>query len=248
MSGPDDDARSVTFCDDAVNPNRKNRGVIVAIRKFCDNAGMKSPTKKCDLKKIRLVCTEPATIPTAEGMWKAIAFYDAAASADGSTHLVLTMGDVAGATDLPVRVQSECMTSEVFGSLKCDCAGQLKKAMRMIKKRGRGAIIYLRQEGRGIGIFNKIRAYHLQDHGFDTVDANAKLGLPQDSRDYCDAAAILRHLGVVSVRLMTNNPQKLKDVEKDGVKVTKRIPLRVRPGKYDRAYLKVKRDRMGHDL
>ncbi|MEY4744539.1 MAG: 3,4-dihydroxy-2-butanone 4-phosphate synthase/GTP cyclohydrolase [Candidatus Parcubacteria bacterium] len=209
------------------------------------NARMTSGTRK---KSPRLVCTEPALIPTATGTWKAIAFYDAADKTDGSTHVVFVMGDVAGAEDLPVRVQSECMTSEVFGSLKCDCDGQLKMAMRHVRTRGRGAIVYLRQEGRGIGIFNKIRAYHLQDHGLDTVEANLKLGLPPDSREYGAAAAILRKLGVVSVRLMTNNPQKRKDLEAEGVKVTATIPLRTRPNRYNRDYLRIKKTRMGHDL
>ncbi len=199
-------------------------------------------------KTPRLVCTEPATIPTAVGTWQAIAFYDAADRTDGNTHVAFVMGDVAGAKDLPVRVQSECMTSEVFGSLKCDCDAQLKLAMRYIRTRGRGAIVYLRQEGRGIGIFNKIRAYHLQDHGLDTVEANVKLGLPPDSREYSAAAAMLRKLGVVSIRLMTNNPQKLKDLEAEGVKVTARIPVRTRPNRYDREYLRIKKKKMGHDL
>lgn len=218
---------------------------VIAARQCCYNDGM---TKRTHAKRSRLVCTEPANIPTRYGTWKAVAFYDAADRRDGNTHLVFYMGDVAGAKDLPVRVQSECMTSEVFGSLRCDCDEQLKMAMRRIGRRGTGAIVYLRQEGRGIGIFNKIRAYHLQDHGLDTVEANAKLGLPQDSREYCGAAAILRKLGVASVRLMTNNPLKIKGLEREGVAVKGRIPLRVRPGKYNRAYLKAKRDRMGHDL
>ncbi len=199
-------------------------------------------------KSARLVCTEPANIPTPHGMWKAIAFYDAADRKAGNTHLVFVMGDVAGARDLPVRVQSECMTSEVFDSLKCDCDGQLKLAMRYVAKRKKGAIIYLRQEGRGIGIFNKIRAYHLQDHGLDTVEANAKLGLPQDSREYCPAAAVLRKLGVASIRLMTNNPLKKKGLEAEGVAVTGVIPVRTRPNRYNRKYLDVKKKRMGHSL
>lgn len=204
--------------------------------------------KTSHVKKSKLVCSEAATLPTGEGTWKVIAFYDSANRSDGETHLVLTMGDVAGAKNLPVRVQSECLTSEVFGSLKCDCDDQLHMAMRAIRKRGRGAIVYLRQEGRGIGIFNKIRAYHLQDHGFDTVEANRKLGLPDDSRQYCGAAAILRKLGVESIRLMTNNPAKVAGLKREGLAVTGRIPLRAKPGKYNRAYLKTKRDKMRHDL
>lgn len=199
-------------------------------------------------KKPRVIRTEAANIPTPTGVWKAIAFYDAADKRDGNTHLVFFVGAVAGAKDLLVRVQSECMTSEVFGSLKCDCADQLKMAMKRIARRGRGAVVYLRQEGRGIGIFNKIRAYHLQDHGLDTVEANARLGLPQDSREYRPAAAILRELGVASVRLLSNNPSKKKGLEEEGIVVTGRVSLRVRPGRHNRAYLKAKRDKMGHDL
>ncbi len=187
-------------------------------------------------------------LPTREGIWKTVAFYDAAAKKDGQTHLVLTMGDVAGARNLPVRVQSECLTSEVFGSLRCDCDDQLHLAMRAIRKAGKGALIYLRQEGRGIGIFNKIRAYHLQDHGFDTVEANRQLGLPDDSREYCAAAAILRKLGVESIRLMTNNPAKVAGLKSEGIVVAGKLPLRAKPGKYNRAYLKTKRDKMKHDL
>lgn len=187
-------------------------------------------------------------MPTREGTWKVIAFYDDSAKGDSETHLVLYMGDVAGAKKLPVRVQSECLTSEVFGSLRCDCDDQLHIAMRVIHKLGKGAIVYLRQEGRGIGIFNKIRAYHLQDHGFDTVEANRKLGLPDDSREYNEAAAILRRLGVESIRLMTNNPAKVSALKKEGVTVVGKMPLRAKPGKYNRGYLKTKRDKMKHDL
>lgn len=158
------------------------------------------------------------------------------------------MGDLMGARKLPVRVQSECLTSEVFGSLKCDCDDQLHLAMRKIRTSGRGAIVYLRQEGRGIGIFNKIRAYHLQDHGFDTVEANKKLGLPEDARDYAAAAAILKKMGVASVRVMTNNPLKVAGLKREGAVVSGRIPLRAKPGKFNRAYLKTKRDKMKHDL
>ncbi len=204
--------------------------------------------KRTSLRKTHLVCTEAATLPTHEGIWKIIAFYDGAAKNDGETHLILTMGDIAGARNLPVRVQSECLTSEVFGSLKCDCDDQLHLAMRIIHKRGRGALIYLRQEGRGIGIFSKIRAYHLQDHGFDTVEANRKLGLSDDTREYRSAAVILKKLGVESIRLMTNNPLKMSGLKKEGTKVTGKMPLRVKPGKYNRGYLKTKRDKMKHDL
>lgn len=199
-------------------------------------------------KVLPIVCSESAKLPTPTGVWQVVAFYTKAANSDAQTHVVLSVGDLAGAGRVLVRVQSECLTSEVFGSLKCDCAVQLDAAMRSIRKEGRGVIVYLRQEGRGIGIFKKIRAYHLQDHGYDTVEANAKLGLPQDSREYSAAAAILEKLGVASIRLMSNNPRKIRGLKSVGVKVVGRVPLEAKPGKYTRDYLRVKRKKMGHLL
>ncbi|HTM67686.1 MAG TPA: GTP cyclohydrolase II [Candidatus Binatia bacterium] len=204
--------------------------------------------KKSSRGKKGLVLSEAANLPTRIGVWKAVAFYDPADKAGGETHVALIYGDVAGRDGLLVRVQSECLTSEVFGSLKCDCDEQLKLSMRRIVRAGRGVIVYLRQEGRGIGIFNKIRAYHLQDHGLDTVEANRKLGLPIDSRAYRPAAQILEKLGVCSIRLMTNNPLKVKGLAAEGVKIDGRVPVRSKPNKYDRKYLAVKKKRMGHDL
>lgn len=199
-------------------------------------------------KKPRIRCSEPANLPTSTGAWTTIAFYDPHAKDDGETHVVLYKGDVAGGEDVLVRVQSECLTSEVFGSLKCDCDDQLKLAMRRIRKAGRGIIVYLRQEGRGVGIFAKIRAYHLQDHGLDTIEANKRLGLPVDSRFYGSAADILAVLGVRSIRLLSNNPLKAKGLAKLGVKVAGTVPLRAKPNRYNRGYLKIKRRQMGHTL
>lgn len=196
----------------------------------------------------RITRSEPAKLPTPFGTWTAIAFYDPQSRRDGAVHLAMVFGDVAGRSSVPVRVHSECMTSEVFGSRKCDCAGQLKESMRRIRRAGRGVIVYLRQEGRGIGIFNKIRAYHLQDHGYDTIEANKKLGLAVDSREYCPAAAIIRDLGIVSIRLMTNNPAKKRGLAAEGIKVAGVIPVRTRPNRYNRDYLAIKKKRMGHDL
>ncbi len=163
-------------------------------------------------------------------------------------HVALVMGDTTDATDLLVRVHSECLTSEVFGSLKCDCRQQLQAAQRTIAQAGRGIVLYLRQEGRGIGLANKIRAYELQSAGHDTVDANRMLGLPDDARDYSCAAAMLVHLGVQSVRLMTNNPAKVSALESLGVVVTGRDSVIVEPSKLAASYLETKRQRMGHDL
>ena len=163
-------------------------------------------------------------------------------------HVALTMGDLDGADDVLVRVHSECLTSEVFGSLKCDCKQQLAWAQQAIAKAGRGAVIYLRQEGRGIGLANKIRAYELQGHGADTVDANRLLGLPDDAREYDSAAAMIRHLGVQSVRLMTNNPTKVDGLVELGVEVSGREPVLVSTNPWSASYLETKLQRMGHAL
>jgi len=163
-------------------------------------------------------------------------------------HVALVMGDVRDQTRVTVRVHSECLTSEVFGSLKCDCRGQLEAAQAEIARCGRGVLIYLRQEGRGIGLTNKIRAYELQAHGHDTVDANRILGLPDDARDYSGAAAMLQHLGIVSVRLMTNNPAKLKALRSLGVDVEARVSSVVGVNPFSAPYLEAKRIRMGHAL
>lgn len=162
-------------------------------------------------------------------------------------HVAITMGDLDGAEGVLVRVHSECLTSEVFGSLKCDCRKQLVAAQRAIAEAGRGAVFYLRQEGRGIGLANKIRAYELQNAGHDTVDANRLLGLPDDTRDYAPAAAMIEQLGIASVRLLTNNPLKIEALRSLGVAVDRReIVCETNP--WSAAYLEAKRDRMGHIL
>ncbi|MBM4358831.1 MAG: GTP cyclohydrolase II [Deltaproteobacteria bacterium] len=162
-------------------------------------------------------------------------------------HVAITMGDLDDAEGVLIRVHSECLTSEVFGSLKCDCRKQLVAAQRAIAEAGRGAIFYLRQEGRGIGLANKIRAYELQSLGHDTVDANRLLGLPDDTRDYAPAAAMIDHLGIESVRLLTNNPLKVEALRSLGVKVERR-ELVCSTNPWSAAYLEAKRDRMGHFL
>jgi GTP cyclohydrolase II len=163
-------------------------------------------------------------------------------------HVALTMGSFAGdGQDVLVRIHSECITSEVFGSLKCDCRLQLVAAQRAIAEAGRGVLLYLRQEGRGIGLANKIRAYELQSEGADTVDANRLLGLPDDARDYSAAIAMLEHLGVGSVRLLTNNPSKVESLASYGLRVS-RQELLVATNHWSAAYLETKRLRMGHDI
>ncbi len=163
-------------------------------------------------------------------------------------HLALVMGDPQGAKGIPVRVHSECLTSEVFGSLKCDCKEQLDGAMAEIARRGCGAVLYLRQEGRGIGLANKIRAYALQALGADTVEANQLLHLPVDARQYDVAAAMLAELGVQSIQLMTNNPKKVEGLRALGVQVDKRIPALVAATPFSASYLEVKRRRMRHEI
>ena len=190
--------------------------------------------------KTQLECQAKATLPTRYGDFETYVFRD--------EHLALVVGDLRGREDVLVRVHSECMTSEVFGSLKCDCKQQLDAAMAAIAHAGAGAVLYLRQEGRGIGLANKIRAYALQSRGHDTVDANRLLGLPDDARRYDVARDMLQHLGVASVRLMTNNPAKVRALGALGVTVTERVPVIVAPSKHSARYLEAKRERMEHDL
>jgi GTP cyclohydrolase II len=186
-----------------------------------------------------------AELPTNHGTFRTIVF---SVEGDEAEHLALVFGDPKGKERVVVRVHSECLTGEVFGSLKCDCGGQLDSAMREVARRGVGVILYLRQEGRGIGLTNKIRAYALQAQGADTVDANRLLGLPDDARSYEAAAAMLRHLGVGSIELITNNPLKVEALEALGVQVEGRLPSLVPVGTHAQRYLDVKRDRMRHML
>ncbi|RKX71010.1 bifunctional 3,4-dihydroxy-2-butanone-4-phosphate synthase/GTP cyclohydrolase II [candidate division WOR-3 bacterium] len=161
-------------------------------------------------------------------------------------HLALVKGDVAGKKNVLVRVHSQCLTGDVFGSLRCDCGDQIAKAMKMINKEGLGVLLYMRQEGRGIGLLNKLKAYVLQDEGFDTVEANLALGLPPDLRDYGVGAQILCDLGLSTIRLITNNPRKIVGLEGYGLKVTERVPIVVKPRPENLGYLLTKRDRLGH--
>jgi GTP cyclohydrolase II len=155
-------------------------------------------------------------------------------------------GDVMGAEDLPTRLHSECLTGDVMGSLRCDCRDQLEAALRALGAKERGLVLYMRQEGRGIGLINKVRAYALQDHGLDTVDANLALGFRDDERDYAVAAHMLVSLNVGSIRLMTNNPSKIRQLEQHGIKVTGRIPHVMPANDHNRFYLETKATRSGH--
>lgn len=163
-------------------------------------------------------------------------------------HVALVMGDVALQSGVPVRIHSECLTGEVFGSLRCDCRDQLLAAQSYIAEVGTGVLLYLRQEGRGIGLTNKIKAYALQDKGADTVDANLQLHLPVDARQYDVAGAMLKQLGVRSIRLLTNNPDKLAGIRAAGIDVLERVPNWVPANRHSAGYLEVKRDRLNHEI
>src|SRR5579859_2757627 len=167
---------------------------------------------------------------------------------DNKHHVALVKGEVRGASDVLVRVHSECLTGDVFHSLRCDCGEQLESALSMIEQEGQGVLLYLSQEGRGIGLLNKLRAYKLQEEGLDTVDANLKLGLPADLRDYGIGAQILSDLGLTSIRILTNNPKKISGLAGYGMSVSDQIPIEHLPNPHNEAYLRAKRERMGHTL
>lgn len=188
---------------------------------------------------------EEADLPTAWGHFKVIPFRQ---KDNGLEHVALIKGDVSDGDPVLVRVHSSCMTGDIFGSLRCECGEQLHEAMKMIEKEGRGAIIYLNQEGRGIGLMDKIRAYRLQENGYDTVDANLHLGHKADERDYGVGANILHSLGIKKMRLMTNNPVKRIGLEGFGLEITENVPLEVKPNEYNERYLHTKKERMGHNL
>jgi 3,4-dihydroxy 2-butanone 4-phosphate synthase/GTP cyclohydrolase II len=186
------------------------------------------------------------TIPTAYGQWQAYGYRH---DIDGTEHVALALGDVAGGTDVLTRLHSECLTGDVFGSLRCDCGAQLAAAMAAIAAEGRGVVLYLRgHEGRGIGLLSKLRAYELQDAGADTVEANIELGLPADAREYSAGAQMLADLDVRSVRLLTNNPAKVSGLTGCGVDITSRVGLAATVTPYNLRYLVTKRDRLGHQI
>jgi len=188
---------------------------------------------------------EEVDMPTEYGHFKLIPFRQ---SSNGLEHMALIKGEWAPGEPIMVRVHSSCATGDIFGSKRCDCGEQLHKAMQMINKEGKGVVVYMQQEGRGIGLMNKIAAYKLQEEGYDTVDANVHLGFKPDERDYGCGAQILRKLGVQKMRLLTNNPVKRVGLEAYGLEIVENVPIEITPNQYNLTYLKTKKERMGHNL
>src|SRR4051795_9010595 len=220
------------------------------LQKFCAEHDMKMVTV-ADLIEYRrrqdkLVQREvEVKLPTAYGEFRAVAYRSLV---DNKHHIALVKGEIEGRDDVLVRVHFECLTGDVFHSMRCDCGEQLESALSMIEAEGSGVLLYLAQEGRGIGLLNKLKAYKLQEEGLDTVDANLKLGLPADLRDYGIGAQILVDLGLSSIRILTNNPKKIIGLEGYGLRVSDQIPIEHQPNAHNRDYLRTKRDRLGHKL
>lgn len=196
-------------------------------------------------KKICVRIVAIAELPSRFGRFQVVGFWN---NRDGKDHVALVHGNPIGCADVPTRVHSECLTGDALGSLRCDCRDQLEVSLRAIAAHECGLVLYLRQEGRGIGLLNKLRAYGLQDRGLDTVEANLALGFRDDEREYSIAAHMLHSLRVKSIRLLTNNPRKVEELARHGIKITDRLPHVIPPNEYNRFYLETKREKSGHIL
>jgi len=223
---------------------------VPELRKIADHFDLKVITIK-DLiayrQKTERMIQRKAEIelPTAYGRFKAIGYFD---QVEDKEHVALVKGDIRGDEPVLVRVHSECLTGDVFGSSRCDCGPQLHEALAQIEAEGEGVLLYMRQEGRGIGLMNKLRAYKLQEEGYDTVEANEQLGFPADLRDYGVAGHILQDLGVEKIRLLTNNPRKINGLNRSGIEIVERIPVQIPATKDNEKYLQTKHDKLGHLL
>src|SRR4029453_17065286 len=217
---------------------------------YCERHGLKMITvadliayrRRTEKLVERIVATK---LPTAFGEFNAVGYRSLI---DDKHHVAMVKGEVSGQEDVLVRVHSECLTGDVFHSLRCDCGEQLAAALAQIEREGQGVLLYLSQEGRGMGLLNKLRAYKLQEDGLDTVQANIQLGLPADLRDYGIGAQILGDLGLSSIRILTNNPKKIVGREGYGLSVTEQVPIESAPNTHNEAYLRAKRDKLGHSL
>jgi 3,4-dihydroxy 2-butanone 4-phosphate synthase / GTP cyclohydrolase II len=217
---------------------------------YCERHGLKMVTvadlieyRRRHEKLVERMTT--VQLPTAYGEFTAVAFRE---TMTGKHHVALVKGDVEGAENVLVRVHSECLTGDVFHSLRCDCGEQLEEALRRISAEERGVLLYMAQEGRGIGLLNKLRSYELQENGFDTVDANLELGFAPDMRDYGIGNQILAELGLSTIRILTNNPKKITGIEGFGLEVVEQVPIEIEPGPQNVRYLATKRDKLGHKL